>query len=33
MLNSRYKLNIFETLQEFGVIDSSQNNNTTNNEQ
>lgn len=28
-----YKLNIFETLQEFGVIDSSQNNNTTNNEQ
>lgn len=27
-----YKLNIFETLQEFGVIDSSQNNNTTNNE-
>lgn len=28
-----YKLNIFETLQEFGVIDSSQNNNTRNNEQ
>lgn len=28
-----YKLNIFETLQEFGVIDSSQNNNTKNNEQ
>lgn len=27
-----YKLNIFETLQEFGVIDSSHNNNTTNNE-
>ena len=27
-----YKLNIFETLQEFGVIDSSQNNNTTNND-